>query len=216
LATGNPANEPTSNGPDGTCSTLFFAGHSFDGGVTFRPNSGGPALFGLLQNISGGVGYLDLSDAADAAENPNGDTTAVPSLPAGDGSAYQVSQAGNGANCRVTTALPTGSPANAVGLSPVNNWANNNSVNHDNITNAGNQYPLCGMTWQLTHTQQDQTVAHGLGSVSNLNIDQRQTLYSYISYELSSLGQAWLSKQLYAPLPASFLGPLLTGFQGQF
>jgi ABC-type phosphate transport system substrate-binding protein len=216
LATGNPANEPTQNASDGTCSTLFFAGHTTDGGVTFKTNSGGPALFGLLQNISGGVGYLDLSDAVDAAENPNGDTIAVPSLPAGDGSGYQVPQSGSGANCVVTTSFPTGSPAAAVGLLSTNNWANNNSVNHDNITNAGSKYPLCGMTWQLTYTQQDQTVAHGLGPVSTLNIDQRQTLYSYITYELSNVGQAWLSKQLYAPLPTSFLGPLLTGFQGNF
>jgi hypothetical protein len=216
LATGTPANEPTANAADGTCSTLNFAGHLNTAGTAFVPNSGGPALFGLLQNISGGVGYLDLSDAVDASENPNGDTIAVPSLPAGDGSGYQVSQSGNGANCKVTTALPTGSVANAVGLNGTNNWANNNSVNHDNITNAGNQYPLCGMTWQLVYTKEDQTVANGVGPVSTLNPDQRQTLYSYVTYELSNVGQAWLSKQLYAQLPASFLGPLLNGFQGNF
>jgi hypothetical protein len=149
LASGTPANEPTANASDGTCSTLLFAGHNtatMGNPPVYAPNSGGPALFGLLQNISGGVGYLDLSDAVDVNENPNGDTIAVPSLPAGDGSGYQVSQSGNGANCKVTTAVPTGSPANAVGLSSSNNWANNNSINHDNITNAGNQYPLCGMT----------------------------------------------------------------------
>jgi ABC-type phosphate transport system substrate-binding protein len=197
--------EPTANTADGTCSNLFY-----------DASSGGPGLFAALQGVSGGVGYLDLSDAVDGSENQLTIPVQSPTLLSGDGSSYQPAQSGAGANCVVGTALPAGGPTPAVGLKTTDDWANNNGTNHDNIANFGSKYPLCGLTWQLVYTQEDGGGTEGAGPVSTLSSDQRQTLYSYINYELGSTAQGYLSKNNYAPLPATWIPTLVSGFQAQF
>jgi ABC-type phosphate transport system substrate-binding protein len=199
-----------SNPLDGTCSPAVNAA-----------SSGGPALFTLLQNTVGGVGYLDLADYKNTSENPNNVPIEAPLVQNGAGTGYQAASSGLGANCNLSalTEPDDNTPTGVVGLDSSWTWAEDNEAvngtgNSNNGTDAGTAYPICGLTWQLVYTGLDGTA--GTGAVSTLTNDQRQTLYSYITYELSSVGQAYLSKNNYAPLPSSWLPNLLSGFQGNF
>jgi ABC-type phosphate transport system substrate-binding protein len=199
-------------GADGTCSAIETPG-----------TSGGPAVYKLVGSTPGAVSYLDLADFKNTSENsaPCGTCTVVaPNVQNGAATGYVPPSSGKLANCNFSSAtLPSGSP---VGLNSTDTWANDNyivnstsgSVDHNNLTDAGAQYPICGVTWQLVYT--DLQGAAGTGPVSTLTNDQRQTLYSYVTYELGSTAQAYLGSNYYAPLPATWTPALLSGFQDNF
>ncbi len=109
---------------------------------------------------------------------------------------------------------PTGGVSEAVGLSPEEkNWANNAEPNEENVTDRGNKYPICGLTWDLVYTGLSNTTT---SAIAPLTADQRRTLYSYFTFVLSSTAQNVLSTIDYAPLPAGWLQGLREGFQENF
>ena len=115
--------------------------------------------------------------------------------------------------------LPSGAANGAVGLNGgVNpdNWATDGPAgNRGDVTFRGTGYPICGLTFAL--------IFKGLSAdggatnpIGRLNIDQRRTLYSYVSYILSSAGQDKLTKVLYQSLTPSNVSTFRTGFQTNY
>ena len=49
-----------------------------------------------------------------------------------------------------------------------------------------------------------------------MTADQRRTLYSYMTFVLSSLGQSILPNNNYASLPATWQPAILAGFQHNY
>jgi ABC-type phosphate transport system substrate-binding protein len=214
---------PNTTWPGGTATSTGFQANALDGTCSAATNattSGGPALFTVLQNTAGSVGYLDLADYENASENPNSVPITAALVQNGAGTTYQPPVSVKLANCNFSSGtLPSGGVSGTVGLNAGDTWANDNATvngaaDHNNLTDTGTAYPICGLTWQLVYAGDDG--ATGTGPVSELGNDQRQTLYSYVTYELSSVGQAYLSKNYYAPLPTPWLSSLLQGFQGSF
>jgi ABC-type phosphate transport system substrate-binding protein len=195
---------PNTSWPSGSgCSPTTTAG-----------TSGGPALVTTLKSTTGGIGYADLADAV-------GQGLVLANVRNGVDTGNASPASGKGANCDFSVlTLPGFSNSDAVGLNPNDNWGNDNatvnqgSADHINATNLGSKYPICGITFDLVYT--------GLsnGAVANANsrltADQRRTLYSYMTYLLSSTAQDRLSTVNYASLPTPWLGKLRGGFQAAY
>jgi ABC-type phosphate transport system substrate-binding protein len=132
------------------------------------------------------------------------------------------------ANCGSgTLTLPSGT-SGAVGLTigtaftppnPVpadwDTWATDNpSGAHGDVTDTGNLYPICGLTFALVYTG----LADGTqpNAIAGLTADQRRTLYAYFSYILSSGGQKQLLTSYYQGLPPALLSPIRAEFQRNF
>src|SRR6202167_4429247 len=71
--------------------------------------------------------------------------------------------------------------AEAVGLNPEDNWGNNNETNpgspanHENATDLGSKYPICGLAFDLVYKGLDSNDGAGQGAISRLTADQRRT-----------------------------------------
>jgi ABC-type phosphate transport system substrate-binding protein len=185
----------------GTCSTLDNAGAG-NGGVATE-----------IKGNVGAVGYVDLSDA-----NARGLKFAkVKSKTAGFASPFKASSKKT-ANCDIGSAtLPDGGSANGmVGLVAGDNWGTDNpSGNHGDVTDVGAFYPICGLTWDFVYAGQSSAPLGG-GPVSQLSLNQRQTLYDFFSYVLSAAAQTTLNSNYYEALPASWASAELAGFQSNF
>jgi ABC-type phosphate transport system substrate-binding protein len=193
----------------GTCSEIVNGG-----------SSGNPALIAKLKTVEGGIGYADLSNATGAEVEGAGFVLAK--VQNATKNEFVSPVEGSTANCtyKVLT-LPGATAKEAVGLNPKNSWSNNNELNsgspanHGNATDLGSLYPICGLTWDLVYTglhAEEKTP----NPISRLTNNQRRTLYSYMSYLLSSEGQEHLATIEYAPLPSTWLPLLRTGFQANF
>jgi ABC-type phosphate transport system substrate-binding protein len=195
-------------GEEGTCSSIVTGAAS-----------GGPELIAKLKETAGGVGYIDLAEAIGQTgivlakvQNATGTKFELPSI------------SGAAANC-LYSALPAPpglSNNDAVGLNAEDNWSNNNEgyaskpLNHENATNMGSKYPICGLTFDLVYTGLNSNNGEGKSANSRLSADQRRTLYSFFTFILSSTGQEVPGKIHYAPLPPSWLPKLSQGFQANF
>ena len=193
---------------EGTCST-----------ITNPVNSGNPEELAKLKTVEGGVGYVDLAEAVGQAgivlasvQNATGTKFEAPSIN------------GGAANCLYSAlpAPPGSSNSDAVGLNAEDNWSNNNEgyasapANHENATDLGSKYPICGLTFDLVYTGLNSNNGEGKSAISRLTADQRRTMYSFFTFILSSTGQEIPGKIHYAPLPASWLPKLEQGFQENF
>jgi len=181
--------------------------------------SGGPALVTLLGSTPGGVGYADLADMVAS-------TTPVITVGVQNGAdtGFQAPGSGKAANCDLSVVnLPSGSSSNAVGLSNTDNWgvdnvATNGSPNHIDETDAGVKYPICGLTFDLVYTNLGLSngLSPNVNAIAGLTADQRRTLYSFMTYVLSSTAQSKLPGDYYQQLPASWQPTLQAGFQLNF
>lgn len=190
-------------GEEGTCST-----------ITTAATSGGSALIKKLKETPAGVGYADLADAVGQ------EGLTIPNVQNATGTSFQAPNLGKGANCTFgVLSLPGSTSSDAVGLDSEDNWANNNEeVNHnpthENATDLGNKYPICGITFDLVYTGLDNGAV--ANPISRLTADQRRTLYAFFSFALSSTAQEKLGSINYSPLPSSWLPTLREGFQSNF
>lgn len=190
---------PGQTAGDGTCSEVLTAG-----------TSGGQALVTKLKETEGGVGYADLADAV-------GQGLTIATVRNATNTSYQAASAGSGANCDFSAlSLPGSTAGEAVGLNTEDSWANNNapSPDHENATDLGSKYPICGLTFDLVYSGLDNGAV--ANPISRLTADQRRTLYSYMTFILSSAAQDNLTTAHYAPLPSSWLPKLRGGFQANF
>jgi ABC-type phosphate transport system substrate-binding protein len=190
-------------GLEGTCSE-----------IKTPSSSGNQEEIALVKSIEGSVTYVDLADGV-------GQGLLLPSVENAAKTGFQAPNSGKGANCSYTTlSLPGATQGDAVGLNGEDNWANNNEenpgkpANHENATNVGIKYPICGITFDLVYTGLDNK---GVANAdSRLTADQRRTLYAYFTFVLSSAAQDLLGSNNYAPLPSSWLPKLRGGFQAEF
>jgi ABC-type phosphate transport system substrate-binding protein len=182
------------------------------GEIITAGTSGGGALIKKLKETEAGIGYADLGDAANQGLTLANVTNAT-------GTSFQPPNVGKGANCTYSVvSLPGATASDAVGLNSEDNWANNNETNpgtppnHENPTDLGSKYPICGLTFDLVYTGLSNT-SGGANPISRLSADQRRTLYSYMTFLLSSAAQDKYSSINYAPLPTAWLPTLREGFQ---
>lgn len=194
-----------SPGAEGTCSAITTGGAN-----------GGPALITKLKETAGGVGYIDLAEAV-------GQGLVLASVENATGTGFPGPSNGEAANCNYgALSLPGTTPAAAVGLELGDNWSNNNQTanpgqeSHENATDLGTQYPICGLTFDLVYTGLHSNNASGESAISRLTTDQRRTLYSYFSFILSSAGQSVPPAIHYTALPEAWLPKLYAGFQENF
>jgi ABC-type phosphate transport system substrate-binding protein len=195
-------------GEEGTCSA-----------ITTATNSGGAELLAKLKTVEGGIGYIDLAEAV----GQSGIVSA--SVQNATGTKFEAPSIGGGpANCLFSAlpAPPGSSNSDAVGLNAEDNWSNNNEgnpgapANHENATDLGSKYPICGLTFDLVYTGLNSNNGEGKSAISRLTADQRRTMYSFFTFILSSAGQEVPGKIHYAPLPSSWLPKLEQGFQENF
>ena len=195
-------------GEEGTCSP-----------ITTGALSGGGELLAKLKETAGGVGYIDLAEAVGQAG------IVLASVNNATGTKFEAPSIGGGpANCLYTAlpAPPGTTAAEAVGLNLEDNWSNNNETNpgspanHENATDLGSKYPICGLTFDMVYTGLNSNNGEGKSAISRLTADQRRTIYSFFTFILSSAGQEVPGKIHYAPLPASWLPKLAEGFQANF
>jgi len=204
-ATGNAAN----------CSTIVT-------GVT----NGGPELLNKCVGVGDGgtpvPGSVCYADAADVKANSAYDTVLTKAFVRNGLNTSFQGPFGAGAgtvNCSQTIVLPSTSP---IGLDPTDSWAFDQpnglapAPNHANITNAGSQYPICGMTWDLVYTGIGEGTAGTDQPISRLTDNQRRTLYSYMSYILSKEGQDLLTTHFYQRISQSTIDTLRTQFQQNY
>jgi len=199
-----------------TPNTNWPSGGSSCSPLAVPTTKGGPALITLLNSTPGGIGYADLSDAVNLGGS---DLTA--SVQNAAGTNYIAPGNGTGANCDLSTLSEPGNGASTamVGLVSNDNWGSDNATvngtgQHDDASDTGVQYPICGLTYDLVYTGLHGAV--GTGPVSSLTADQRRTLYSYFTFVLSSLGQSILPNNNYASLPLTWTPAILAGFQKNF
>jgi ABC-type phosphate transport system substrate-binding protein len=114
-----------------------------------------------------------------------------------------------------------------LGLATVRNQANDAYVSPlagsgSNCSFAGaalpagvaNGYPICGFTFALVRP--GLSGGAGTGAIARLSNNQRRTLYSYLQFVLSPTTQLLLSQNYYAPVPATFLPTIRSGFTANF
>src|SRR5262249_10907579 len=175
---------------------------------------GSAAQLSLCAGTAGAICYSDLPDTAGAPAN----TLALASLRNSTGTAFQGPQVGSSrANCNLgVVTLPTGGARGAVGLNTganPDNWATNGPAgSRGDITFKGPAYPICELTYALVYTNLKTT---GTG-IARLTFDQRQTLYAFFSYILSSPGQDKLSLARFQGLPTSNVSSLSSSFHATF
>jgi ABC-type phosphate transport system substrate-binding protein len=194
---------PGKLGGEGTCST-----------ITTAAKSGNGELLTKLKETPGGIGYADLNEA-------EGSGLTLPNIQNATGTSFQPPAIAKEANCdlKKLEAPPGISASEAVGLNEGNNWANDNDTvnktgNHENATNVGEKFPICGITFMLVYKGLDNGAVSS--PISRLSADQRRTLYSYGTFILSSAAQELLKASFYAPLPNGWLAKLRVGFQENF
>jgi hypothetical protein len=177
---------------------------------------------GNAAGVDGEVGYADLADAKGAAAPV---TLAQEQNGAGTGYVTPVKN-GLASNCDFSgVTLPGSTAAGNVGLDTTDDWAFNNSVNGEpnhslpELT-PGSAWPDCSLTYDLVYvgTNGSGTVAGSSAPnpIVAMDANQRQTLYAYMTYILSTTGQRNLANNYYAPLPFGLLSSLQTGFQQNY
>ncbi len=196
------------SGEEGTCSAIITG-----------TASGGPELITKVKETAGAVGYVDL---AEAVGQPG---IVLASVQNATGTKFEAPSIGGGpANCLYSAlpAPPGSSNNDAVGLNAEDNWSNDNEgyssapANHENATDLGSKYPICGLTFDMVYTGLNSNNGEGKSAISRLTVDQRRTLFSFFTFILSSAGQEVPGKIHYAALPASWLPKLAQGFQSNF
>ena len=218
----DPASQPTcvAAPPDFTWTTLALDLNNTTwptGGtcvplVTANGNAGVVAACADSVANPGAVCYGDLADMSAAAGAP----LIKSSLRNATNTAFVAANVGTRANCNFgTVTTPGGGATGAVGLDPADTWAFDNALgNRADVTFQGSGYPLCGLTFGLVFTGlSDGTLPN---AVSQLNANQRRTLYSYFTYILSSAGQDRLTTNRYQSLSSGLVNTLRTGFQANF
>jgi ABC-type phosphate transport system substrate-binding protein len=188
-------------GEEGTCSS-----------ITTGASSGGTAEIAKVKETPNGVGFADLADAA-------GQGLILPNIQNATATAFVPPNVQKSANCTFgVISLPGVTSSDAVGLNAEDNWGTNNEINgnpnHQNATDLGTKYPICGITFDLVFTGLDNGAVPN--AISRLSADQRRTLYSYFTFVLSSAAQDKLSSLNYTPLPAAWLPVVREGFQNNF
>jgi ABC-type phosphate transport system substrate-binding protein len=194
-------------GSEGTCSTI----------VKTSATGNGPEIE-LVSSTNGSIGYADLA-AALAAENPN---VILANVQNATNTGFQ-SPGSSVPNCNFNlVTLPGSSARDSVGLNTTDDWSTNNQEvnsgksNHENATDLGSKYPICGLAFDLVYTGLSKSNSSGHSAITPLTDDQRRTLYSYFTFVLSSTGQETLSQAAYQPLPTAWLSKLTSGFQANF
>lgn len=186
--------------------------------------SGGSALISLLATTHGGIGYADLADEVNGSPPaPNGfEAVSVQNAAA---TSYQSPGSGKAANCDYSVlSLPGSSGSDAVGLNGSDNWGNDNAIvnggtggtDHVNATDLGVKYPICGITFDLVYSNLGLGGGASPNAISTMTSNQRRTLYSFVTYVLSSTAQGKLGNIYYAPLPTLWLPALVSGFQSNY
>lgn len=190
-------------GLEGTCSAF-----------TTAAKSGGPEEVKTIKETESSIGYADLADAV-------GQGLTLANVQNATATSFQPPNVGKAANCSFSVlSLPGATATDAVGLNSEDSWANNNETNpgsppnHQNATDLGTKYPICGISFDLVYTGLDNGGVPN--AISRLTADQRRTLYSYFTFVLSSVAQDQLGSINYAPLPTAWLPILREGFQTNF
>jgi ABC-type phosphate transport system substrate-binding protein len=189
-------------GEEGTCTT-----------ITTALKSGNGELLTKLKETEGGIGYADLNEA-------EGSGLLLPNVQNATATSFQPPALGKAANCTFSVlTLPGITASDAVGLNTEDNWGNNNeevnkTANHENATDLGTKFPICGITFMLVYTGLNNGAV--ANPISRLSADQRRTLYSYGTFVLSSSAQELLASSFYAPIPTQWLAKLRGGFQENF
>ncbi len=194
--------------PSGTGCTPVLTGGS----------SGNPALLSKLDGTPGAIGYADLSDAV----NDTSAGVVQATMQNGAGTGYVAAGNGLGANCNLSSLSEPGNGASTamVGLIPTDNWGSDNATvnmtgQHDDANNIGTGYPICGLTYDLVYA--GLSAPHGTPSaITALTDNQRRTMYSFMTFVLSSLGQSLLPNNLYTGLPTTWQPAILGGFQQNY
>lgn len=182
--------------------------------LTRPATSGNAAVVGLCKTTAGAVCYGDIADFAlqnlKSVKVRSATAGYVPPL-VNNPNTGQKTQS----NCSTADAsLPGTTASDAVGLNATDTWATDNpSGNHGDFTDTGPKYPICGITFALVYTGLSSSPPN---AISRLSLDQRQTLYDFFSYVLSSTGQAHLGENYYAPIASAWQTKLLAGFQANF
>jgi len=184
--------------------------------VTLTSSSGGAQEVSQVNSTVGAIGYADYGDVA--ASGDHGLIAAA--VQNGAGTAYEAPVVGLGANCNASAVSPpdNASPVGIVGLDSNENWATDNATvngtgNHNDANDVGTSYPICGLAWDLVYSGLSSTSG---SAIANLTADQRRTLYSYVTFVLSSLGQSLLPNEYDASVPAAWLQAELSGFQSNY
>jgi len=212
-------------GPSGSVGAPAGNGCSaYQSGTT----SGGPTELTTLVNTPGCIGYADLNDAVNDTNGspPVTDQSELirANLQNAAGTNYQSPQKLSGANCDFTAVtLPEGGAASGMvsldlgngSTVPPDTWASDNSTQHWNATDSGSQYPICGLAFDLVYTGLSTPFGQA-SAISDLSNDQRRTLYSYITFVLSSTGQSLLGTDNYSALPSTWLPAIVSGFQSNY
>ena len=180
--------------------------------VTANGNAGVVAACADSVNNPGAICYADLADISLPAGNPLIKST----VRNGTNTAFVAASVGTRANCNFGSVVTPGTgSAGAVGLDPADTWAFDNAAgNRSDVTNQGAGYPICGLTFDMVYTGLNDGAVPN--AISGLNANQRRTLYSYMSYVLSSMGQDRLTTARYQSLGTSLISTLRTGFQAGF
>ena len=164
-------------------------------------------------NNPGAICYADFADMSAAAAAP----LIKAQIRNSTNTSFQAAGTGTRANCSFSTIVQPGAgTAGAVGLDAGGDtWSLNNAAgNRGDVTNQGALYPICGLTFALVYT------ALNDGAVANpyagMNANQRRTLYSFMTYVLSSAGQDRLTGARYNALGSTLLATVRNGFQANF
>jgi ABC-type phosphate transport system substrate-binding protein len=223
-APGAPTSPPTSQPAPATatCSAVTNGGAN-----------GNNSMITAIRATNGTFGYPDDADALAITGTP---AVTLASVRNAANTSFQGPGTG-AANCDFPILLPGGTTTTAVGLDQSRDpspgidvytndtWAFNNdaawpapfanpNVNHADATFKGTKYPICGLTFVLIYTGLNNGTVPN--AIARLTANQRRTLYSFITYVLSPAAQGRMAAAHYAPLPASFLSTLRSGFQANF
>jgi ABC-type phosphate transport system substrate-binding protein len=193
--------------------------------------NGNPGVLHRVLGLSGGLaatpGAIGYADIADFRGYTPVDSPSLANVRNAANTSFQAPTSGNLANCSFSTMTVPGGTGGAVGLNfdPANptsgandTWSlNNPGTIHADVTNQGTRYPICGVTFGLVYSGLS---AGSNSAVSQLNADQRRTVYGYFTYILSSVGQAGLggtgSGRFYSPMATSVVDSLRNAFQSNY
>jgi hypothetical protein len=81
---------------------------------------------------------------------------------------------------------------------------------HGDITYAPRYYPICGMTFMLVYAR---ALPDDPWAIRRMSDNERRTLFTYVGYMLSSIGQSRLRNIYYMPIPEAWREPILEGVE---
>ena len=197
---------------------------------TLSNNWTGASGTGTLTLQDTGLNYVSLPTPSNASVFAGPGTTASGPVTSNSIGAANCADAMSGFGAG---SLPGGgsSAADAVGLGPAlsdgtNGWVADPSTGTfaGDLTNTGDQWPVCTFTYDFVYTNFPQTQTGATGStlvtsgpLQGITFDQERTLYSYFTYMLSPAGQAaGQTANGYQPIPTAWVSTLRSGFQQNF